>query len=258
MPGSALSSTGRRDLLRVAAAAGVFAPLTGATRAQPLRTPARIVIAGAGAAGLTMASKLSRMLDGAHITLIGARAAHWYQPGFTMVAAGVWPVGKVVSETAPYVAPGVRWVRADVAAFEPEARRVVATDGSTHAYDALVVATGCTLEWSRIEGMDPALIGRDGIASVYAGPEGAEATWRVLRRFMETGALRFTDAPDRDEMCRRAAEGRDAVGRAPARGRHARSRRAPLLHAVPEPVRGRAGARQGAGTVQRARHRLRL
>jgi len=201
MPGSALSSTGRRDLLRVAAAAGVFAPLTGATRAQPLRTPARIVIAGAGAAGLTMASKLSRMLDGAHITLIGARAAHWYQPGFTMVAAGVWPVGKVVSETAPYVAPGVRWVRADVAAFEPEARRVVATDGSTHAYDALVVATGCTLEWSRIEGMDPALIGRDGIASVYAGPEGAEATWRVLRRFMETGGVALHGRPPTEMKC---------------------------------------------------------
>jgi sulfide:quinone oxidoreductase len=92
-------------------------------------------------------------------------------------------------------------VRADVAAFEPEARRVVATDGSTHAYDALVVATGCTLEWSRIEGMDPALIGRDGIASVYAGPEGAEATWRVLRRFMETGGVALHGRPPTEMKC---------------------------------------------------------
>ena len=142
MPGLAPSRPSRRDLLRFAAAAGLTAPLAGAARAQPLRTRARIVIAGAGAAGLTMASKLSRMLDGARITLIGARAAHWYQPGFTMVASGVWPVGKVVSETAAFVAPGVTWVRADVAAFEPEAKRVVATDGSTHDYDALVAARG--------------------------------------------------------------------------------------------------------------------
>jgi sulfide:quinone oxidoreductase len=201
MPGSALSRPGRRDLLRAAAAAGLVAPLAGAARAQPLRTPARVVIAGAGAAGLTMASKLSRLLDGARITLIGARASHWYQPGFTMVASGVWPVGRVVSETAGYVAPGVTWVRADVAAFEPEARRVIATDGSAHAYDALVVATGCTLEWSRIEGMDPALIGREGIASVYAGPEGAEASWRVLQRFMETGGVALHGRPPTEMKC---------------------------------------------------------
>lgn len=201
MPGLAPSRPSRRDLLRFAAAAGLTAPLAGAARAQPLRTRARIVIAGAGAAGLTMASKLSRMLDGARITLIGARAAHWYQPGFTMVASGVWPVGKVVSETAAFVAPGVTWVRADVAAFEPEAKRVVATDGSTHDYDALVVATGCALEWSRIEGMDPALIGREGIASVYAGPEGAAATWRVLQRFMETGGVALHGRPATEMKC---------------------------------------------------------
>ncbi len=201
MPGSVLSRPGRRDLLRFAAAAGVAAQLAGAARAQPLRTPARIVIAGAGAAGLTMASKLSRMLDGARITLIGARAAHWYQPGFTMVASGAWPVGKVVSETAAYVAPGVTWVRSDVAAFEPEAKRVVTADGSAYVYDALVVATGCTLEWSRIEGMDPALIGREGIASVYAGPEGAEATWRVLQRFMETGGVALHGRPPTEMKC---------------------------------------------------------
>lgn len=201
MPGPALAPLNRRDLVRLAVAAGVAAPVAGAARAQPLRTPARVVIAGAGAAGLTMASKLSRLLEGARITLIGARTAHWYQPGFTMVASGVWPANKVVSETADYIAPGVTWVRADVAAFEPEAKRVVATDGSTHPYDALVVATGCTLEWSRIEGMDPTLIGREGIASVYAGPEGAAATWRVLQRFMETGGVALHGRPPTEMKC---------------------------------------------------------
>jgi sulfide:quinone oxidoreductase len=201
MPGSVLSRPGRRDLLRGAAAAGLMAPFAGPARAQPRRTPARIVVAGAGAAGLTMASKLARLLEGATITLIGARAAHWYQPGFTMVAAGVWPIGKVVSETADYVAPGVRWLRADVAAFEPEAKRVVATDGSAHDYDALVVATGCSLEWGRIEGMEPSLIGREGIASVYAGPEGAAATWQVLQRFMETGGVALHLRPPTEMKC---------------------------------------------------------
>lgn len=202
MPGSAPFRPGRRDLLRLAAASGAVASFPRLSDAQPaLRTPARVVVAGAGAAGLTMASKLARLLEGATITLIGARAAHWYQPGFTMVAAGVWPVAKVLSETSAYVAPGVRWVRADVAAFEPGTRRVVATDGSTHDYDALVVATGCTLEWSRIEGMEPSLIGREGITSVYAGPEGAAATWQVLQRFMETGGVALHLRPPTEMKC---------------------------------------------------------
>ena len=33
--------------------------------------------------------------------------------GLTMVAAGVWPVEKVLSETSDCVAPGVRWVMKD-------------------------------------------------------------------------------------------------------------------------------------------------
>jgi sulfide:quinone oxidoreductase len=65
------------------AAGGVLGAARGS--AQTVRTTARIVIAGAGAAGLTMASRLARGLDGAEIVLVDARADHYYQPGFTLV-----------------------------------------------------------------------------------------------------------------------------------------------------------------------------
>jgi sulfide:quinone oxidoreductase len=63
--------------------------------AAPLRTTARIVVAGSGLGGIAVANRLSRMLDGASITIVDAKEEHNYQPGYTLVATGVWPVDKV-------------------------------------------------------------------------------------------------------------------------------------------------------------------
>ena len=81
----------RRALLRLGAvggAAGALAAIgatnpAGAQSVPAVSTQARIVIAGAGAAGLAAANQLARRLDGARITLIDGRKAHYYQPGFT-------------------------------------------------------------------------------------------------------------------------------------------------------------------------------
>ena len=76
--------------------------LPAATRAQ-VATNARIVILGAGAAGTALANRLARRLDGARITLIDPRAQHWYQPGLTLVAAGLKPADYVGQRTADWL-----------------------------------------------------------------------------------------------------------------------------------------------------------
>src|SRR5690606_37308931 len=98
----------RRRFLSLAAAGAVGAtlPAVSAAAPAPVKTSARIVIAGAGAAGLATASRLAARLDGAKITLIDARRQHFYQPGYTLVAAGVKPPHYVVSETAEYIPKG--------------------------------------------------------------------------------------------------------------------------------------------------------
>jgi sulfide:quinone oxidoreductase len=66
-------------------------PLAGGSPAKArLRTSARIVIAGAGAAGIALANRLSRALEGASITIVDGRERHLYQPGLTLVANGYW------------------------------------------------------------------------------------------------------------------------------------------------------------------------
>ncbi|MFT3665603.1 NAD(P)/FAD-dependent oxidoreductase [Piscinibacter sp.] len=193
----------RRALLALGAAgAAGFALTPGvAGAANKLKTTARIVIAGAGAAGLAAASRLSEALDGAKITLIDARREHFYQPGFTLVASGIKPAGYVVSSTADYVPAGVDLVPERVVEFDPEGRKVVTESGQAHAYDFLVVATGMKLEYGLIEGMDETLIGTNGIGSIYHSPAKAEATWQAMSAFADQGGRGVFLRPGTEMKC---------------------------------------------------------
>ncbi|MDP2409414.1 MAG: FAD/NAD(P)-binding oxidoreductase [Pseudolabrys sp.] len=166
-----------------------------------VKTKARIVIAGAGAAGLAAAARLSDRLDGAQITLIDARKEHYYQPGFTLVAGGLKPAGYTISSTASHIPRGVTLIEETVAEFDPEGRKVKTSSGRSVEYDFLIVATGLHLDYAAIAGMDTSLIGSNGIGSVYAGPEFAAATWRELSRFADAGGVGLFGRPAIEMKC---------------------------------------------------------
>lgn len=193
----------RRQFLALATASAIGAGVATAPQAAPARqkTSARIVIAGAGAAGLATASRLAARLEGARITLIDARLPHYYQPGFTLVAAGVKPPQYVISKTEDYVPAGVEWIRETVAEFDPEGNRVVTSSGRSVPYDYLVVATGLTLRYDEIQGMEPGLIGREGIASIYNGPDAALASSQALHEFVERGGRGIFTRPATEMKC---------------------------------------------------------
>lgn len=200
---SPLSLNQRRAFLMLGAAgaAGVFVRPRAAVAADRTRTQARIVIAGAGAAGLAAASRLARELDGAKVTLIDARKEHFYQPGFTLVGGGIKPPNYVVSTTAEYVPNGVELVSQRVAEFDPEGNKVVTDAGQTYPYDFLVVATGMQLEYGSIDGMDEKLIGKEGIGSVYHSPAGAQATWQAMSAFADKGGRGVFLRPATEMKC---------------------------------------------------------
>ncbi|MBB4264860.1 NAD(P)/FAD-dependent oxidoreductase [Roseospira visakhapatnamensis] len=196
----------RRTLLKLSAAGAALA--TGATAVVPsaraqnaVRTKARIVIAGAGAAGLSMASRLARRLEGATITLIDARRRHLYQPGFTLVAAGLKSQDYPISRTADYIASGVEWIEEGVAEFDPDANQVVTESGRAVPYDYLVVAAGIDLDYDSLDGMEVSRVGRDGLGSHYGGPEAAHATWESLSHFLATGGTGLFMRPATEMKC---------------------------------------------------------
>lgn len=194
--------TSRRAFLGAMATGGAVAAMPVAeARAQVVSTTARIVILGAGAAGAALANRLSTRLDGAQITIIDPRQRHLYQPGFTLIAAGLKPAGYSVSRTGDWLPSGVRWLQAGAANIDPEVQQVTTTEGEVVDYDYLILATGLELHYEGIEGMSRDLIGQNGIGSVYAGPEEAEATWREMDRFTETGGTALFTRPATEMKC---------------------------------------------------------
>ncbi len=194
----------RRRLLGAALAApGTAAGLAGATSPAraTVKTRAHVVIAGSGLGGIAVANRLSAMLDGARITIVDRKEEHNYQPGYTLVASGVWPVDKVRDRNADYLPAGVEWVHDMVAAFEPASNEVVTAGGTRIRYDYLVVATGVHLDYAQIEGMDVAAIGRDGLASVYPSPQAAEATWAAMQAFANKGGAALMTLPATPLKC---------------------------------------------------------
>jgi sulfide:quinone oxidoreductase len=191
----------RRALLLGAGALGLALAAPTQSRAEPVKTKARIAVAGGGAAGLTAASRLARKLDGADIVMVEPRSEHFYQPGFTLIGAGLKPASYSILRTADYVAPGVRWLQEAVAEFDPVGNRIVTDRGTTLAYDYLVVATGLVLDYAAIDGMDRSLIGREGIASVYAGAREAALSWQALAKFAEAGGVGLFGRPATEMKC---------------------------------------------------------
>lgn len=194
----------RRDFLAastaltVAAGAGIGL----STPAQAaIKTTAHIVIVGSGLAGLGMANRLRKQLDGAKITLVDPKKVHHYQPGFTLVATGIWPIDKVSNTNRELIPAGVDWVQEMAREFKPDTNQVITDSGRVLDYDYLVVATGLHLDFEQIEGMDVSRIGTKGLASVYPSPEQALGSWKAMEKFCKTGGTALMTLPNTAIKC---------------------------------------------------------
>lgn len=188
----------RRRFLQLGAGAGTAALLTSTgLQGQTVNTRAHVVIIGAGAGGMAVANRLSDRLRGGRITVVEAREVHHYQPGWTLVASGVWNPDKTTRPNSQFMPPNVDWIRSSAAAFDPDNRTVDLANGDRLSYDYLVVATGIQLNYEQIEGMSADLVGQHGIGSVYASLEGATRTRDVIDQWIATGGGQgiFTHAP---------------------------------------------------------------
>ncbi|MBF8223150.1 FAD-dependent oxidoreductase [Halomonas sp. 328] len=188
----------RRQLLKWGAGVGAAGLLTTTSaQARPIESRAHIVILGGGAGGMAMANRLANRTRGTTITLVEPREIHHYQPGWTLVASGVWNADKTLRPNADFVPAGIRWERQAATAIDAESRRVTLASGEVLAYDALVVATGLQLNYHLIEGMSPELVGSHGIGSVYASIDAASRTNRAIEAWIAQGGGRglFTAAP---------------------------------------------------------------
>jgi sulfide:quinone oxidoreductase len=192
---------GRRQWLLGSAGAAVLASAAPAVQAAKFKTQAHIVIVGSGLGGLAVANRLGALLDGVKITLIDRKEEHNYQPGYTLVATGVWPVSKVRERNGDFVPSGVNWIKEMVSEFDAASNTVVTASGQRVKYDYLVVALGTHQDWSLIEGMDVNAIGQKGLTSVYPSPEAAQATWASMDAFRQKGGNAVLTLPATPLKC---------------------------------------------------------
>ncbi|GBQ26985.1 oxidoreductase [Gluconacetobacter sacchari DSM 12717] len=151
-----------------------------------------VVIVGGGAAGLTVAARLRRARPNLSIAVIDPATTHAYQPGWTLVGAGVMALKDTLRQEGGLIPKGVRWLRAAVRSFTPENNLVTLADGRQIGYRRLVVCPGLQLDWGRIDGLTETL-GRNGVCSNYAR-DTVEYTWSCIQS-LKGGTALFTQPP---------------------------------------------------------------
>jgi sulfide:quinone oxidoreductase len=192
----------RRDALKIAGLGGAAFLLNpseadAATKAEASGAKGKIVIVGGGLAGMACAAKLSSSLSSPDITIIEPHPQSVsYQPGQTLVGAGLWTKGDITYNTADFVPGDVKWVKDSVTEFNPDANKVNTAANGEISYDYLIVATGLVLDYGQIEGLEGTITSMgdnsavkkvinpgNGIASIYFA-DGAADTWTSMQKFV--------------------------------------------------------------------------
>ena len=163
--------------------------------ANPNRVRSRVVIIGAGFAGITAAQRLGKLpVD---VTIIDRKNHHTFQPLLYQVALAVLSPGDIAQPIRSILRKNrnTEVVMDEVLAIDTTARQVSLASGPIMAYDYLIVATGSTHsyfgheEWSKVApGLKTVEDATDIRRRVLLAFEYAE------RQMLETGAhppLRF-------------------------------------------------------------------
>lgn len=154
---------------------------------------AKVVIVGGGAAGISVAARLMRNLSDPNVTIIDPNDTHFYQPGFTLIASGVYGKDDVYKRQTDCMPSGVNWIKDSVVTVDPEKKSVKTVGGQNIDYDFLVIASGLVCNWDGVEGISQKDLGNGDAFSIY-DYEGSIKTWTGLQSFVKKGGRGvFTD-----------------------------------------------------------------
>jgi sulfide:quinone oxidoreductase len=140
-----------------------------------------ILILGAGAGGTIVANMLRKELAEAEwrITIIDREERHYYQAGYLFIPFGVYSEQDVIKPKKEFIPLGVDFIIDEVVKVDPQQRKVETRMGR-YDYDWLIIATGCDIQPSEIDGM---LDGWQTDVFDFYTLEGAKALRQKLKYF---------------------------------------------------------------------------
>jgi sulfide:quinone oxidoreductase len=151
-----------------------------------------VVIVGGGSAGIATAASLLKRNAKLSVAIVEPATEHFYQPGWTMVGAGVFTPEQTRHTMQSAMPDHVTWIRQAATGFSPDTNEVILADGSAVTYRVLVAAPGLKLDWDAIPGLTAAL-GQNGVTSNYRY-DLAPYTYKLVQGLKRGRAL-FTQPP---------------------------------------------------------------
>ncbi len=151
-----------------------------------------VLVIGGGAAGCAVTASLLKRDASLRIGVIEPSEQHYYQPGWTMVGAGVFTRSQTERPMVECIPAQAQWIHAAVTGFVPEKNTVILEDGRQLAYRTLIVCPGLKLHWDAIKGLRNTL-GKNGVTSNYM-LELSSYTWQLVQNLRKGRAL-FTQPP---------------------------------------------------------------
>ncbi len=151
-----------------------------------------VIVVGGGAGGIATAASILKRGPKLHLAIIDPADKHFYQPGWTMVGAGIFTAVSTGRPLSSCIPKGATWIKQAVQAFEPESNKIILDDDSTLEYDRMVVCPGLKLNWEGVEGLAENL-GKNGVTSNYSYKT-APYTWELVQN-LKSGKALFTQPP---------------------------------------------------------------
>jgi sulfide:quinone oxidoreductase len=193
----------RRDAMKMMGLTGAGLMVGGidaeaATDLKASNAKGKILIVGGGLAGMSTAARIRNSNSNVEITVLEPnKQSVSYQPGQTLIAAGLWDKSEILYNRDDFIPENVTVIPEFAAEFDPKNNTVITDKGTKLTYDAMIIAAGCKLDYSRIKGLEAAgeayAIGdnralvaelqKQNVSSLYTA-DGAEACWSNMQKFI--------------------------------------------------------------------------
>lgn len=191
----------RRDAIKffgVSGAATLFAATSTTQLSASSNAQGKILIIGGGLAGISCAARLSNNLNKPDITIVEPNdLSTSYQPGQTLVGAGVWSKSDVMYNNKDYIPDDTKHIKAKAMEFDPDSNSVKLSNGTMVKYDFLIISAGLKLDFGKIRGLEADKtittvgdyksagphLGKNGLTSIYY-QQGSADTWTEMQKFI--------------------------------------------------------------------------